>query len=1042
MTHRTGVALVAVVSLAIGLVGAVRAGTAATTDPWSAFAAPVFRNYDQDSGLPDEATTTAVQDGIGYMWFGTEGGLARFDGYRFHSYKPVSSDPNALPDSWVTALLVDREERLWVGTSAGGLARYDRERDRFDVYAAGRRGLSHVHVTALADGDRARVWVGTENGLDLLDPTSRQVVVYRHAARDPASVPDDRILALLRDRAGTLWVGTRRGVAKLVRGATRFERVRIDARLPGELSVDCLYEDSVGRVWFGTIGHGAYVLGPRDAHARPVEERADRAHDFRREWISAIGAGERGGVWLGTYGHGIVAIDEPSGRTHRIEHAPGPEALADGTIWALARDRAGDLWVCTPDGVGRLESSGDAILSLRSGEGSGPRLSDDDVPSLYRAHDGRVWAGTNTKGIDIIDARRARLANVAPNRRTPGSALPSTYVLALEGLPSGEVYAGTAAGMYRIDRTGKRVERITLPGRESTARTYAIVRAGTRLWVGGADDGLWSFSPRSPSHDVEHYDVDKLTDRRIVSLLLGRSGELWIGTRNGLDRLDLATHKIERARHDPADPTALPGAYVAAMAYDRSGRLWVATSDGGIAILTGRRGGHLTFRRLDVAGGLPDENIDAMLPDARGRMWVTTDGGMAVIDEATFAVHAIGRADGAPASPYWVHSSTALPNGDLLFGSAGAGITIVRPDRFELWNERPPIVVTEARVGGRIVPSSRLSDRTPAPLVVPPETNGVLVEFAALDYSAPEKNRYAYRLDGLDTEWNVTDATRRVAAYTNLPPGDHVLHLRGTNRAGTWSVATTDVLVRVLPAWYQTWWYRLLATVAAALCVVVVVQGRTSYLRRRQLELERVVAERTTELEESKRRIEAIAHSDPLTGLPNRRQFNDDVRVATANAERHRRHCALLLIDLDFFKNVNDTLGHDAGDALLVDVARRLKSSLRRSDRIARLGGDEFAILLDDLPGAFATDREGIAWVCTRVLESFEAPIFFDGHSVRTTPSIGVALAPEHAEKPATLYKAADLALYRAKHEGRNTWRVYEPGVTATEPARPAHASA
>jgi diguanylate cyclase (GGDEF)-like protein len=230
----------------------------------------------------------------------------------------------------------------------------------------------------------------------------------------------------------------------------------------------------------------------------------------------------------------------------------------------------------------------------------------------------------------------------------------------------------------------------------------------------------------------------------------------------------------------------------------------------------------------------------------------------------------------------------------------------------------------------------------------------------------------------------------------------------------------------VLPAWYQTRQWKLGLAAGALAGVSALLQGRTAYLRRRQLELEAQVAQRTAELEESKRHVELLAYRDALTGLPNRRQFMADMMKSLTLAHRKNRRFALLLIDLDRFKQINDSLGHDAGDALLVEAARRLGLAVRLSNSIARLGGDEFAILIGDLSANAVIDRHTVETVCTRVVGAFIEPIAFGTLSIKTSASVGVALCPEHGDDSETLYKAADLALYEAKHAGRDKWRWHQ----------------
>jgi diguanylate cyclase (GGDEF)-like protein len=304
------------------------------------------------------------------------------------------------------------------------------------------------------------------------------------------------------------------------------------------------------------------------------------------------------------------------------------------------------------------------------------------------------------------------------------------------------------------------------------------------------------------------------------------------------------------------------------------------------------------------------------------------------------------------------------------------------------------------------------------------------VEFSALDYSAPERNRYAYRLDGFDSAWIDTEASHRVAAYTNLPPGDYTLRLRGSNRDGVWSESVLSVPINVLPAWYQTATFRVALALAAIALVAGLVQGRTLYLRRNQRDLEQQVVERTAELRESQRQLEQIAYFDTLTALPNRRMFTEEFRELIMLARLQNQRFALLLIDLDRFKQINDSLGHDAGDALLIEAAIRLQAPVRKSDCVARLGGDEFGVLVAQNPAA--TDIENI---CHRIIDSFVMTVPINGVEVRSSASIGVAVFPDHGATLDSLYKSADVALYEAKRAGGNVWRWCKSSHTSTSGA-------
>ena len=176
-----------------------------------------------------------------------------------------------------------------------------------------------------------------------------------------------------------------------------------------------------------------------------------------------------------------------------------------------------------------------------------------------------------------------------------------------------------------------------------------------------------------------------------------------------------------------------------------------------------------------------------------------------------------------------------------------------------------------------------------------------------------------------------------------------------------------------------------------------------------------------TARKKAQHQLQHLAHHDGLTGLPNRIVFNDRVQQVLALARREQHLAAILFLDLDRFKIINDTLGHAVGDHLLREVARRLKSCVREVDTVARLGGDEFAIILANL--AARSDAEQVAG---KVLRALARPAQIDEHELFITTSIGISYSPEHGEEVEALLKRADTAMYQAKSHGRNNFQVYD----------------
>jgi diguanylate cyclase (GGDEF)-like protein len=336
------------------------------------------------------------------------------------------------------------------------------------------------------------------------------------------------------------------------------------------------------------------------------------------------------------------------------------------------------------------------------------------------------------------------------------------------------------------------------------------------------------------------------------------------------------------------------------------------------------------------------------------------------------------------------------------------------------------LAVSEWRVGDEVRPVAALyQSGRPARITLPPTSRSFSLEFSALYFSAPQRARYAHRLIRLEDAWIETDATRREVAYSHLPPGDYMLELRAAGPDGRWLDPPTRIQVLVEAAWYQTTAFRLAigAVVLAALWAGV--RMRTAWLLRRQRELQQLVDERTAALKASEARMARMAFYDTLTGLPNRRMLSQRHELALAHARRHQRGFTLLQVDLDRFKQINDSLGHAAGDVLLVAAAQRMQEAVRETDLVARIGGDEFAILLED------TDQWAeLEQVCQRIIRSFEEPVRFGEVDMKTSPSIGAATYPAHGQTLDQLLAKADQALYEAKGAGRNTWRMAPPAST------------
>jgi diguanylate cyclase (GGDEF)-like protein len=997
---------------------------------WSALANTVFRPI---ARMRDLQTPTAplafAEDQAGFLWAGGESGLLRWDGYQFRSYTPATSPHDGLRNHYVWALHTDRGGHLWAGTGSGGLARYDDATDQFvSVPLADARGEA-LCVWSLDDDGAGGLWAGTNRGVahvnargEVMHVDARGEVVpldarghsppqsIENAASPVFIVPDRKVEAVAWSRQHRLWIGGADGLAWIGPDghANPVTLPTTDGTPP---QVSRLMQDSAGRVWAGTRHHGAYVVDPATFQALAVPMPASMAQDHGLE-IMAMAEVQPGRIWLGTFGQGIIDVTAATMTSRAIVHDPVvPGSPSANIVYGLHRDRSGITWVSTVAALDQFVPPAGGVLTLFGIPGRPDGLPT-DVTAVLSRRDGTLWLGSQADGIVILDAEGRKVRTLKVPR-----------VFCLAEAADGPVYIGTRSGLWVARPEDDTARKLDIPSRRANAGVFSLQAIDGAIWLGGVDDdGLWELHPdgHGALTVARHVDAPPLPNASIDFLGLAPDGRLAIGTGHGAALLDRKTGAVEAILPDPQSAQSLSSGEILSGLTDRYGRLWLGSNEAGISVMLGRDArGRPVFRHITTADGLPDADMNRMLADAAGRIWVSTDNGLAVIDPRSFAVRALKEADGVAIATYWSTSGARTAAGDLVFGGIG-GITVVRPDDFSPWRYRPPVAISEIRAGGKPVRA-----RGPE-LVIQPDANSLAIEFTALDFSAPNQNLYRYKLDGFDPDFITTDSRHREVAYTNLPPGKYTLRLQGSNRNGVWADPVT-LTILVLPAWFQTGFVRFGEVAALLLAGGGLAQGRMVWIRRRQRFLEGLIQQRTAELISSQQKLTQLAYFDSLTALPNRRSFNNAMQERLEPVQGQLREFALILIDLDGFKRVNDTLGHDAGDDLLIIAAGRLRAALREDDFAARLGGDEFAIILTRI-----NNRDVVGQVCDRIVTGMTAPVELKSQQVKIGASVGVALAPRDGVTAEEIYQHADEALYRAKRSGKGVWCWYHDEITNT----------
>lgn len=790
---------------------------------------------DGSDGLPSSSVSGIVQDAYGFLWFGTQGGLSRYDGYEFTHYTKEPFNSESLPHDLVQTIYSDDGYSIWAGTY-NGMAKIDLKSGRLKRYlpASGdEEGLNGAVVTSITRDAGGLLWAGTLNGLNRLDD--------EEAGTFTSYLDGITVRSVFLSSAGTLWVGTYDGLYRYDPLKDGFDHYPSEPGREGALQspyVMALAEDRDGIIWLGTWGSGGLSsLDP--ASGLFISYRLPAQESY------VVNCGEEGRVWVGSWGGGLIAFHPGDGSVRRYRHEDG-EAGGLGTdiVYSLFHDRAGVFWVGTNGGgVTRMIPIESEFPFWGHNDDDPDALPPGKITDIYEDRSGTLWVAVYNGGLYRYLPGEERWQGY---RHDPDnfSTISNDIVNEMYESSDGTFWVCTNGGLNTMDR-GTGAFTLFLPdldglGEPGEDIVYDFLEAGPgEYWIATYRGGIvhWdsvSGDMRFYRHDNE--DPASLSDNMVYTLLLDEEGTLWAGTNRGLNRYRPESDDFVSYTYREGDRGSISADTIRTLLVDGRNRMWVGTVGGGLNLMdrdTER------FRFWSRRDGFPDNTIVSLLEDGKGTLWVGTARGLGTFDTDRMSFKLLDATDGVVGEEFNV-GAFRNDRGELYFGSL-SGVIKILPSTFRDNEHIPPVRLTSFRIFDQEYDSEKTLAGVEA-VELSHRQNFISFEFAALDYTDPAKNEYMYRLVGFDRDW-IYSGNRRYASYTNLPGGEYTFQVRGSNNDGVWNEEGRNLVIKVIPpVWKRPAAYVLylfIAAAAVAFSVFLLFRRERRLLAVEELRLER-----------------------------------------------------------------------------------------------------------------------------------------------------------------------------------------------------------
>lgn len=815
-------------------------------------------------GLISNQVSAIYQDTLGYMWIGTYSGLHRYDGINFHVYSS-SADKNSISNNYIGAIYEDKNNELWIGTGAGvekynrgtdnfinfelsgsvqmqdgesvlvnsiledkngqlwasssgkGLFFFDKEKQQFIQYDT--RGVHTINSIAIDDNNH--LWIAAnEDGLGRLNLNNDEIMFYTHDPSDPHSIASNMVSQVVSDDDGSLWVGTSdSGLDRMIteNGKTVFRHYRNESGKPnilGNNSIFTLYKDKKGRLWAGNENGGLHLYNEDTDSFFFYDSHPDDPYSLSHNSIWSIFQDREERFWVGTAQAGVNIVDKNHSKfAHYYRNAEAQNSINNDIIRDIWEDADNNIWLATDGGgLNYFDRKTNTFKAYEHQPDNPQSLGSDAVVSLDEDDEQNLWVGTWGGGLNILTDKQS-----------------GTFMTFNE----------------KIDNDDYPIQNV-----------FDVHFDDPYIWISAFNEGLYKYNKNSGELELFSYTPDDpltLSTNFLLSIYEDSEENIWIATLEGLNllRADDKEKGIFRKFHPSAqDSSSIAGNSVRQIFEDSNRNIWIAT-DGGLSRYIKGEG---RFRNYYQADGLPVDEIRSIIEDDNGNLWIGTIQGLSKFDPENSTFTNFDKSDGLQSNEFSRYSVHKTQSGELLFGGL-SGFNLFHPEKLEKNPHIPPVYLTDFKLFNKSIdvndPDSPLEKHISITdtLVLSYQDDVITFDFIALNYTRPEYNQYAYKVEGFEEDWNYV-GTQRNATYTNLDPGEYVFRVKASNNDDVWNEDGASLTLIITPPFWQTVWFYLLSTLFIAAVIFSVYRIRVRSIREQNRQLENQVAKRTEELKE------------------------------------------------------------------------------------------------------------------------------------------------------------------------------------------------